>query len=184
MPVTAYSLGGSAGFSTIRTTRSPSSSATPRWRRCSGSARWASRIRPPRSWRLKFSTAGASERLRDPARLVLVGVEEPVDPVVVAVPEQAEELARVRPAGDEHQLGDARLDKGLDRVGHHRPVVDREQVLVRDQGQRVQPRARAAGEDHALERAFHRLGCYDERRAPHKPAYLLSRPTAPDKARL
>ena len=45
------------------------------------------------------------ERLRDPAGLLLVGVEELVDPVLVAVAEQAEELARVRAAGDEHQLG-------------------------------------------------------------------------------
>ena len=38
---------------------------------------------------------GEPERLGDPARLLLVGVEEPVDPVLVAVAEQAEELARV-----------------------------------------------------------------------------------------
>ena len=47
------------------------------------------------------------ERLGDPARLLLVAVEELVDAVLVAVAEQAEELAGVRPAGDEHQLVDA-----------------------------------------------------------------------------
>ena len=48
---------------------------------------------------------GQPERLGDAARPLLVGVEEPVDAVLVAVAEQAEELARVRAAGDEHQLG-------------------------------------------------------------------------------
>ena len=43
--MTAYSLGGSCGFSTMFVTRPSSSSGTPRWRRCSGSPSWASRIR-------------------------------------------------------------------------------------------------------------------------------------------
>ena len=50
---------------------------------------------------------GEAERLGDPTRLLLVRVEEPVDPVLVAVAEQTEELARVRAAGDEHELRDA-----------------------------------------------------------------------------
>ena len=87
-----------------------------------------------------------------PPGLLLVAVEEPVDPVLVPVAEQPEELARVRAARDEHQLVDARLHERLDRVRDHRPVVERQQVLVRDPRQRMQPRARAAGEDDALHR--------------------------------
>ena len=94
------------------------------------------------------------ERLGDPARAVLVRVEEPVDPVVVAVAEQAEELPGVRAAGHEHQLLDSRLDERLDGVRHHRPVVQRQQVLVRDPGQRVQAAPGAAGQDHALHRSI------------------------------
>ena len=93
---------------------------------------------------------GEPERIGDAARLLLVAVEEPVDAVVVAVAEQAEELAGVRAAGDEHQLVDAGADERLDRVGDHRPVVQRQQVLVRDPRERVQPRARAAREDDAF----------------------------------
>jgi hypothetical protein len=104
-----------------------------------------------------LATAGAS----DSAGLVLVGVEEPVHPVLVAVAQQPEELARVRAAGDQHQLLHARVDERLDRPADHRPVVDREQVLVRDLRQRVQARARAAGQDHALESRRHRPGCYE-----------------------
>ena len=96
------------------------------------------------------------ERLRDPALLLLVGVEEPVDAVRVTVAEQAEELPRVRSAGDEHELRDARVHERLDGVRHHRPVVEREQVLVRDPRQRIEPRALAARQNHAL----HAGGCY------------------------
>ena len=117
-------------------------------------------MRAPRSWRSKFSTAGLIERSKmlsasmtatrsrstkrsarpervgDPALPLLVGVGEPVDAVLVAVAEQAEELAGVRAAGDEHQLADPGGDERLDRVRDHRPVVDRQQVLVRDPGER------------------------------------------------
>jgi hypothetical protein len=65
----------------------------------------------------------------------------------VTVAEEAEELAGVRPSGDEHRLGHAGPDERLDRVRDHRPVVDRQQVLVGDAGQRIEPAARAACED-------------------------------------
>ena len=93
---------------------------------------------------------GEAERLGDAARLLLVPVGEPVDAELLAVAEQAQELARVRAAGDEHQLGDAALDERLDRVRDHRPVAERQQVLVRDPRERMKAGARAAGEDDAL----------------------------------
>ena len=159
----------------MRTMRpSPSSSGTPRWRRCS--AIGLSREDEARAEVLAAEglddgpdrplehvvgehddagiavdeALGEAERLRDAARLLLVAVEELVDAVLVAVAEQAEELAGVRAAGDEHQLVDARLHERLDGVRDHRPVVDRQQVLVRDPGERMEARARAAREDDAL----------------------------------
>ena len=90
------------------------------------------------------------ERLGDAAGLLLVAVGEQVDAVLAAVAEQPEELAGMRPAGDEHQLDDARLDERLDRVRDHRPVEERQQMLVRDPRERMEPRARAACEDDAL----------------------------------
>ena len=104
---------------------------------------------------------GEAERLGDPTRLVLVPVEEAVDPVLVAVAQQTEELARMGPSGDEHELLDAGVHQRLDRPADHRPVVDREEVLVRDLGERVQARARAAGQDHALECRRHRGRSYE-----------------------
>ena len=76
------------------------------------------------------------EGLGDAARALLVGVEETFDPVLVPVAEQPKELAGVSAARDEHQLREAGLDERLDRVRHHRPVVQRQQVLVRDARQR------------------------------------------------
>src|SRR5215217_596338 len=90
---------------------------------------------------------GQPQGLGDPAGPLLVGVQQPVDAVLVAVAEQAQELAGVGAAGDHHQLGDAGRDQRLDGVGDHRPVVDGQQVLVGDEGQRVQPRPGATGED-------------------------------------
>ena len=45
-----------------------------------------------------------AQRVGDAALALLVGVREPVDPVRVPVAEQPEELAGVRAAGDEHEL--------------------------------------------------------------------------------
>ena len=59
----------------------------------------------------------------------------------------------MRPSGDEHQLADPGVDQRLDRVRDHRPVVQRQQMLVRYPGQRVKPRAGAAGEDDVLHAA-------------------------------
>ena len=174
----------------MRTMRpSPSSSGTPRWRRCSGSLSRARTRRAPKCWPRKVSTTGRivllehvvgehddagvavdealgePEGLRDAARPLLVAVEELVDAVLVTVAEQAEELAGVRAAGDEHQLVDARFHERLDRVRHHRPVVDRQQVLVRDPRQRMKACARAARENDALH-AEDRNAAVD-RRLPH-----------------
>jgi hypothetical protein len=93
---------------------------------------------------------GEPERLRDPALLFLVRVEQPVDAVFVPVAEQAEELTGVRTACDEHQLADARVHERVDRVRHHRPVVDRQEVLVRDPRQRIEARALSAREDDSF----------------------------------
>src|SRR5215218_5922277 len=90
---------------------------------------------------------GEPDGLGDAARPFLVGVQQPVDAVLVPVAEQAQELAGVGAPGDDHQLGDAGRDQGLDGVGDHRPVVDRQQVLVGDQRQRVQPGARTPRQD-------------------------------------
>ena len=139
---------------------------TPRWRRWLGSSISLSSTRAPRSWRWKFSTYGAidsprmlspsmttnlspstkfsasAERLGDAAGLLLVGVAQALQAELAPVAEQPQELAGVVAAGDDHDVVDAGLDQRLDRVVDHRLVVDRQQVLVGDAGQRVQAACR------------------------------------------
>ena len=95
-----------------------------------------------------------AQGLGDPACLLLVRIGEEVDPVFVPVPEQPEEFACVSPAGDEHHLPHACAYECLNGIRDHRPVVDGKQVLVSNQGERVQARTSPAGEDHA----FHGAG--------------------------
>src|SRR5215218_2909169 len=90
---------------------------------------------------------GEPDGLGDAARPFLVGVQQPVDGVLGPVAEHTQELAGWGAPGDDHQLGDAGRDQGLDGVGDHRPVVDQQQVLVGDQRQRVQPGARTPRQD-------------------------------------
>ncbi len=74
--------------------------------------------------------AGETERLRDPAGALLVSVGEPFA-------EQPAEVVHMLPTGDHHQLRDAGLAQSVDGIDHHGPVVDREEVLVRDPRQRI-----------------------------------------------
>ena len=92
------------------------------------------------------------EGLGDAAGPVLVAVAEPVDAELVAVAQQPEELAGVGAPGDQHDLGDPGVHQRLDAPVDHRPVVDRQQVLVGDPGERMEPRAGPTGEDDALHR--------------------------------
>ena len=56
----------------------------------------------------------------------------------------------LRPAGDDHDVLDPRVHQRLDRVIDHRPVVDRQQMLVGDFREREQAAARAARQDDAF----------------------------------
>ena len=69
---------------------------------------------------------GEPQRLGDATGALLIGVQEPVEAPLVAVPEEPEELARMCSPGDQHRLGDAGPDERLDRVRDHGPVVDRQ----------------------------------------------------------
>src|SRR5881397_1272199 len=65
-------------------------------------------------------------------------------------------LTGVRAPRDEHEHEQPRADQDLDRVADHRPVVDRQQVLVGDAREWVQPASGPAGQDDALHRADYR----------------------------
>ena len=79
----------------------------------------------------------------------LLGVGE-VHAVAGAVPEQALEVGQVGRGGDDQDVPDARQHEGAKRVVDHGLVVDRQQLLGGHERERVQTRARPAGEDDAL----------------------------------
>ena len=70
---------------------------------------------------------------------------------------------------DDQDLADARQHQDAERVVDHRLVVDRQQLLADDPGQRVEPRARAAGQDDPLHRG-RRPAVHDEPPARAAPA--------------
>ena len=90
-----------------------------------------------------------ADRMGDAQRATLVAVGQ-VEAELVTIGQQLHDVADAAAAKDDHHLADAHLAQRLDRVIDHRPVVDRQQVLVRDTRQRSEARAVAAGEDQSL----------------------------------
>ena len=95
--------------------------------------------------------AGEADGVGDAERARLVAIGQ-VEPERGAVGEQLDDVADALAADDDHDLADAHPGQRLDRVVDHRPVVDRQQMLVGDDRQRVEPRRGPAGENDALHR--------------------------------
>lgn len=89
------------------------------------------------------------EGLRQAVGARLLGVGQ-VHAVARAVPEQALEVGEVGGRGDDQDVPDARQHEGGQRVVDHGLVVDRQQLLGGHERERVQARARPAGEDDAF----------------------------------
>jgi hypothetical protein len=81
----------------------------------------------------------------------LVAVRE-IEPEVGAIGQELDDVAHALAPHHDHHLADPHPGERLDRVVDHRPVVDRQQVLVGDDGQRVEPGRGTPGEDDALHR--------------------------------
>ncbi len=92
---------------------------------------------------------GEADRMGDPQRSALVAVRQ-AEPEVLSVAEELHDVTDALAADDDEDFADPHPGQRLERVVDHRPVVDREQVLVRHDGEREQPRRRAAGEDDPL----------------------------------
>lgn len=89
------------------------------------------------------------EGLGEAVRRGLLGVGER-DAEVGAVAQQALEVGQVRRRRDDEDVADARHHEDRKRVVDHGLVVDRQQLLAGHERERVQARARAAGEDDAF----------------------------------
>jgi len=70
----------------------------------------------------------------------------------LAVREESHDIADAATTEDKHALDDAHLGKCLEREVDHRPVVDRQQVLVGDDRHREQAGGGTASEDESLHR--------------------------------
>ena len=95
------------------------------------------------------------EGLRQAVGARLLGVGQ-VHAVARAVPEKALEVGEVGRRGDDQDVPDARQHEGAKRVVDHGLVVDRQQLLRRDERERVEASAGAPGEDNA----FHELASF------------------------
>ena len=89
------------------------------------------------------------ERLRQAVGAGLHGVGK-VHAVVRAVAQQALEVRQVGRGGDDQDIADAGHHEDGQRVVDHRLVVDRQQLLAGDGGERVEAGAGPAGKDDAL----------------------------------
>ncbi len=96
---------------------------------------------------------GQTQRVGDAGLAFLVGEAQLPQPELLAVLQQAQEVARVVAAGDDQDVANAGVDQDLQRVKDHGFVVHRQQVLVGDAGQRREARADAACQDYALHRS-------------------------------
>ena len=92
---------------------------------------------------------GQDVGLRQPVGTRLHDPFEP-QPPLAAVAQQALELGLVVGGGDDRDLADAGQHQDADRIIDHRLVVDRQQLFRHAHGDRIKPRARAAGQDDAL----------------------------------
>ncbi len=90
-----------------------------------------------------------ADGMGDAEGAALVAVAE-VEPEVLAIRQQLHDVADAAPTEDDHDLVDAHAREGLEREVDHGLVVDRQQVLVGDQRQRMQARACSAGQDDSL----------------------------------
>ena len=87
---------------------------------------------------------GQNQRRRNSSIAFLIGVIQMFQAEFLAVTEKPKKIAGVVAASDDEDFGNTGVNESLDRIVDHRPVVDREQVLVGDLRQWIHPRAEAA----------------------------------------
>ena len=97
---------------------------------------------------------GQPQSLGDSALAFLVRVVHVLQAEILAVAQQPQEFAGVFPARHHQNVLDARIHQRLNGVIDHRLVIDGEQMLVRDLGERIQATAQAPCENDALHKCL------------------------------
>ena len=93
---------------------------------------------------------GQRQRIGDAALAFLVRVVDVLQTEMLAIGQQAQKITRVLAPGHHQDVANPRIHQRLDGVIDHRLVVDRQQVLVGDLGQRKQPASRTPRQYDAL----------------------------------
>ena len=109
--------------------------------------------------------AGEPDRVRDAEGAALVAIRQ-LEAEVPAVAQQLDDVTDALAADDDHDLADPHARERVERVVDHRPVVDRQQVLVGDEREREQPARRAARQDESLHRRHASTGQSRRRKRP------------------
>ena len=95
--------------------------------------------------------AGEADGVGDAERAALIAVRQ-IQSEMLAVGEQLDDVADALAADDDHDLTDAHAGKRGDGVVDHGPVVDRQKVLVGDDGQRKEASGGSACHHETLHR--------------------------------
>jgi hypothetical protein len=69
---------------------------------------------------------------------------------IAAVSEEAQKITGVFSSGNQQDFVNTGIHESLDRVIHHRLVVDWQQMLVRHSRERIQPASRATRKHNAF----------------------------------
>src|SRR5205823_9514170 len=86
---------------------------------------------------------------------LLVGVVDMAKSKVAAIAEQPKKISGVSAPCDQQDFSDTRVNEGLDRVIDHRPIVNRQQVLIGNTSERIETRTGASGKNNAFHGWIH-----------------------------
>jgi hypothetical protein len=92
-----------------------------------------------------------AESIRNAAFPFLIGVVQMLQAEFLAVAEQPQKVSGVPPTRDDEDLLNPGTHKCPERIVDHRGFVDGQQVLVRDFGQRIEPRTCPPCQDHTFQ---------------------------------
>ena len=100
-------------------------------------------------WSIAHKVRSDVERLCKPLRTRLGGVAQR-NAKLAAITEQALEERQILRRGNQQNLSDARQHEHRQRIVNHRLVIHRHELLAHRDGEWIQPRARASGENDAF----------------------------------
>src|ERR1700686_2484429 len=93
---------------------------------------------------------GQAQSVRDAARTLLVGIVDVLQAKVTPIAQQLQKFPCIFSTGNEKDLLNSSINKGLDRVIHHGLVVYRKQVFIRNACYGKKPAACSASKYYTL----------------------------------